>query len=88
METETPKKYCFDGILRWLTIFALPIEPLNMSNSLKILYYVYCVTFLILFPVGYVVSQTLQVPYVIDDLKLVSCILGYVFSDTLGKYNI
>lgn len=85
MEENSKRKYCFTTILRWLTIFALPIEPLNMSTTQKILYGIYCIIFLTVFPVGYVVSQILQISRVSDDMKLVSFIISYVFSDSLGK---
>lgn len=84
MADQAKRKYCFAIILRCLTIFALPIEPLNMSTFLKLVYGIYCVVFLIVFPIGYLISQILQIPRVKDDLKLVSCIMGYVFSDSLG----
>lgn len=85
MKKEVKLRYCFPIILRSLTIFALPIEPLNMSAFLRILYGIYCVVFLVVFPIGYLISQILEIPRVKDDLKLVSCVMGYVFSDSLGE---
>lgn len=86
MEDKPNRKYCFAIILRWLTIFALPIEPLNMPIMQKILYGIYCIVFLTIFPVGYVVSQILQIARVKNNMKLVSFVISYVFSDTLGKF--
>lgn len=77
----------FKWVFTCLKIFAVPIEPLNVSLFGTILYATYSILFLIVFPLGFLVSQICEVPNSLKmkDLKRLMFGLGYIFSDSLGK---
>lgn len=83
-QTAQSKDY-FKFVLTWLKIFAVPIEPLELSLFGKILYAAYSITFLLLFPLGFLISQICEIPNSLNDLKRLMFGLGYIFSDTLGN---
>lgn len=78
----------FTFVLTWLKVFAVPIEPLNMSWFEKILYTIYSILFLVLFPMGFLVSQICELPNSLNNLKRLMFGMGYIFSDSLGKTTI
>lgn len=77
----------FKFVLTWLKVLGVPIEPLDAGITGKLLYTIYSVTFLILFPMGFLVSQICEVPnsLKLKDLKRLMFGLGYIFSDSLGN---
>lgn len=85
MAHSVQEKDYFKFVLTWLKLFAVPIEPLNMSWFGKVVYTIYSITFLVLFPLGFLISQICELPNSVNDLKRLMFGMGYIFSDSLGK---
>lgn len=87
MEPEQPKDH-FRFVLKWLKVLAVPIEPLELSRFGRLLYATYSVTFIVLFPLGFLVSQICEIPNSVNDFRRLTFSLGYIFSDSLGVIKV
>lgn len=75
----------FEFVLTWLKAVGVPIRPLNTSLLFTILYSIYSAMFLVVFALGFLVSQIYELPNAIGNLKRLMFGMGYIFSDSLGK---